>query len=90
MSRKNTTVIVAIPTPAENVVKIFYSLESSYNLWALDKAAKLSHTTRTQILAHSYFLEENWDSTEDHGNEVNNQKGTWNYLRILRIIFLLI
>ena len=34
------------------------------------------HATRTQILAHGYFLEENWDSTENHSNEVNNQKST--------------
>ena len=37
-----------------------------------------SHSSWSQILTNGYFLKKHWDPTEDHGDEINYQKGTWN------------
>ena len=75
MSRKNTTVIVAIPTPLISEGK----RERNYVIVTFQHWTKLgdkSHATRAKVLTHSDFLEENRDTTEQHGDEVHNEKST--------------
>ena len=79
MSSQNTMVMVAYPTPYKQLRELSFSvfnpcsshLEHRHQL--TDKGAASS----AQILTCGHLLEEDRDATGKHGDEVDEQKGSW-------------
>ncbi len=72
--------VVSLIDDASVVIYNVYNT-GHWSLHTFQNRAELSnqgHASRPQVLTNGNLLEEDWNSTEDHGNEVDDQKGPCN------------